>query len=296
MRNNKILKAFCLSAALLLVSLTASQARAAAKCLEVYPNSDFCQGWVANSPGGTLDGPLSATAEHVVCSANSATSTCVGLAGEITFNFANGSSITSNWTGQVGASSGCVAASPQPGTAEFCPQGYASSLDFTLKSQAAGCLKKGKPWACCTGTTPGTGCDPFPNALCTGKTGDPSCCTGKGTGNCDTVCVITSSESCPTGDNCVQLSTFAAAGYAIKTDAGAVVQYASDVDAAGVGPFVFGNDLNNASTPLTGCTLNMQFSANKAITVSTFTPDYNLTGSCALAKTSFIMRCQGVPQ
>ncbi len=319
MRTNKILKAFCLSAALLLVSFTARQATAATACkANAYPNSYRCTGWVSSGP---LQGPVSATLQTLICNLPSATNTCLTNNGLYTITFATGQTVTANFFAPIETYGGCTTTSPVPAAASFCPSsvpaGTAGAVGTTWSPTIVNyndkCTKSKTPFACCTGLNAGT-CISAPfaasttetltNAVCT-KAGAPfSCCTGKATGACDNICVIVPPSNSPPGtdtcnpasQNCVPLATYASAGKGYTCPAGAVCMYSSEVSEPGVGYFQFGTDLSGNSTDLTGCSQWIQFSGNAAETAFTAGNIGPLTGTCSLAGTAITLACAGTPQ
>jgi len=268
MRTKRILKAFCLSAALLSMGLTASRAMAACN---LFANSLLCYGAIGSGP---LAGALSGSGTDAVCTANTASNPCVGLAGIQSFSFANGQSSTVGFTAIVGASTGCASIGQnEPNTAQFC-----ATTPLTVNG------------------TPVSFAAADDNKQCTAKKTPLKCCTGAGTGTCGgNVCVVPDSDfsSCPSGENCMKLSLFnKAADVCPATSFGC--EFASDVVAAGVGLYTFGNGPGNTADPLlTGCTQWVQFTANKAISNFAYEPIGPLLGSCQLHGTSMVLRCQG---
>ena len=263
MRTKRILKAFCLSAALLSMGLTASRAMAACN---LFANSLLCYGAIGS---GTFAGALSGSGTDAVCTANTATNPCVGLAGIQSFNFANGKSATVGFTATIASSTGCaVIGQNEPNTAQFCAttpltvNGPRSALP--LRTTTRQCTAKGKPL---------------------------KCCSAAGAGSCGgNVCVVPDGDfsSCPSGENCMKLSLFnKAKDICPATDFGC--EFASNVVAAGVGLYTYGN----GDPLLAGCTQWMQFTANKAITQNAYVPIGPLMGSCGLTGTSLNYRCQG---
>jgi len=268
MRTKRILKAFWLSAALLSMGLTASRAMAA--CPDLFANSFFCVGEVS---GGSLAGPVSGGGQTGVCTPNSAGNPCVTSGGVTTLNFADGSSVTASFSGIVGASGGCnIGVGFPANTEQFCNTtplvaGSTTKVSFATSDD---------------------------NTQCTGKKAPLKCCTGSGTGTCGgNVCIIGDSDSCPSGQNCLTLSTFS------KTDLNACpatdfgCEYASDIASAGQGVYTYSTGAGGASTALTGCTQQVQFSANKALDHFSYVTEGPLGGSCSLAGTTMTLRCQG---
>jgi len=271
MRTKRILKAFCLSAALLSMGLTASRAMAACN---LFANSLLCYGGIGGA--GSFVGPVSGSGTDAICTANTATNPCVTSAGITTLNFANGQSSTVGFTGIVASSTGCAAIGQnEPNTAQFC-----ATTPLTAGS----------------GGVPVSFLATDDNKQCTAKGKPLKCCTGAGAGSCGgNVCVVPDSDfsSCPSGENCLQLSKFnAAKDICPATDFGC--EFASNVVAAGVGLYTYGNGPNGKADPnLTGCTQWVQFTANNAISNFAYEPIGPLMGSCGLHGTSMVLRCQG---
>jgi hypothetical protein len=117
MKTKKILIAFGVSVALLIVGLTARQAAAA-----LLPGVSACKGTIHGS--GKTDGNFSAVSQSAVTGVNK---TCVSFAGIYSFNFADGSALTVNFTGEVDSGGGCKdTGAVQPnGTKSLAGEGFA---------------------------------------------------------------------------------------------------------------------------------------------------------------------------
>jgi hypothetical protein len=271
MRTKRILKAFCLSAALLSMGLTASRAMAACN---LFANSLLCYGAVDTSSVAGLAGPVSGSGTDAICTANTASNPCVTSAGITTLNFANGTSSTVGFTGTVASSSGCDAIGQnEPNTKQFC-----ATTSLTVNGPAVSFAAADD------------------NKQCTAKKTPLKCCTGAGAGTCGgNVCVVPDGDftSCPSGENCMALKAFNKLDNVCPaTDFGC--EFASNVVAAGVGLYTYGNGPGNTADPLlTGCTQWVQFTANKAITNFAYEPIGPLMGSCGLHGTTMVLRCQG---
>jgi hypothetical protein len=96
MRTNKALIAFGVSAALLLVGLTARQATAA-----ILPGVSICKGTIHNA--GPQSGNFNAVSQSAVTGVKGA---CVSFSGIYSFSFADGSGLTVNFTGEVDSGAG----------------------------------------------------------------------------------------------------------------------------------------------------------------------------------------------
>ncbi len=279
MRTKRILKAFCLSAALLSIGLTASRAMAA--CPALFANSFYCIGEVSSNSANNihmaaLAGPVSGGGQTGICTTNTAGNPCVTSAGITTLNFANGSSATVNYTGTVGASGGCSLPAGFPAnTANFCNTtaltANGSPVSFSASADNSQCTAKGKPLKCCTGSNAGT-------------------CQGN-------ICIINNTESCPSNTtNCETLKAFLTSKTPGLCSASAFgCEFASDTAAAGQGVYTYGSGTGDAAL-LTGCSQQVQFTANKALDHFAYVTEGPLTGSCTLNGLSMNIRCQGTGQ
>jgi len=324
MRINKVLKAFCLLAALVSVSLTASQAMAAGagplcgKNGGLLPNSFFCTGTVAGSPGAKFDGPMSAIGTLGICAANTSTNSCITNGVLMEYTFSDGHTVNADITQSTvkgaplssvtDSSGGCTsttdAAVPLPNLLKGCGSSF---LDGTVNANLS-CTKSKTPMACCTANGAGTcisaGAVGFTaktatltNAVCGKGVGNPiSCCTGAGTGNCDNICILADGEPTTGGLNEIKLAPYALGGYVCPK--GAVCEYASDVTQAGEGYLLFGNDyVKGTSNEFTGCTQWIQFSANTALTRFLFSDIGPLIGSnCGDKGMAINIQCLGTAE